>query len=103
MPLTATGVGGPQRRTRRTIDDGVPVALDHKECSSPPGARPPHRTSGVVDHEIAVRLHHGETRIRALSSSPPEWSPSLVQNQVSVKLVYQSEPSIGGMARLAGQ
>src|SRR5262245_40758643 len=103
MLLTATGVGGPQWRTARTIDHSVAVVLDHKECSSPPGARPPHRTSGVVDHEIAVCLHHGDTRIRALSSSPPERIRSLVQNQVSVNLVYQSEPSIRGLARLAGR
>src|SRR5215813_12911757 len=103
MPLTATGLGGPEWRTARTIDHRVAVVLGHKERSGRPGVRPPHRTSGVVDDEIAVCLHHGDTRIRALSSSPPERIRSLVQNQVSVNLVHQPEPSIGGLAKLAGQ
>src|SRR5262245_20365083 len=103
MRLTATRVGGPQWRTARTIDHGVAVILDYKESSGSPSARPPHWPSGVIDHEVAVSLHHSETGILAFSSMRPERSRSLVQNQVSVRLVYQVEPSIGGLARLAGQ
>src|SRR5262249_16020241 len=103
MRLTATRVGGPQWRTARTIDHGVAVILDYKESSGSPSARPPHWTSGVIDHEVAVSLHHTETGICALSSTPTKRSRTLVPNQVSVSLVYQLEPSIGGLARLAGQ
>src|SRR5262249_2343299 len=103
MPLTATGVGGPQWRTKRTINHHVAVVLDHKESSGSPSARPPHWTSGVIDHEVAVSLHHSETGIRALSSTVPERIPPLIQDQVSVNLVNEPEPSIGGLAKLAGQ
>src|SRR5215510_8197431 len=86
MPLTATGVGGPQWRTKRTINHHVAVVLDYKESSGSPSARPPHWTSGVIDHEVAVSLHHSETGIRALSSTVPERIPPLIQHQVSVNL-----------------
>src|SRR5262245_16505955 len=105
MPLTATGVGGPQWPSARTIDDDVAVGLDYKECSwISPGVRRPNRCSGgVIDHKVAVSLHRNETRSSAVSCSRPERIGSLVQNQVSVNLVYQSEPSIDGLAKLAGQ
>jgi len=105
MPLTATRVGGPQWRTARAIDHGVAVVLDHKECSGmSPGVRRPHRcSSGVLDHQVAVSLHRDETGSSAVRCSRPERSRSSVQNQVSVNLVYQPEPSIGGLAKLAGQ
>src|SRR5262249_29259009 len=104
MPLTATGVGGPQWGIARTIDHAVAVVLDHKECSGmSPGVRRPHRSSGVIDHEVAVSLHRDETGSGAVSCTRPEWIRPLIQNQVSINLVYQPEPSIGGPARLAGQ
>src|SRR5215813_2718953 len=43
MPLTATGVGGPQWRTKRTINHHVAVVLDHKESFGSPSSGPPHR------------------------------------------------------------
>src|SRR5262249_2417955 len=74
MPLTATRVGGPQWGTARTIDHAVAVVLDHKECSGmSPGVRRPHRSSGVIDHEVAVCLHRDETGSGAVSSTRPEW------------------------------
>src|SRR5262249_23041493 len=105
MLLTASGVGGPQWRTARTIDHGIAVVLDHQACSwMSPGVRRPHwLSSGVIDHKVAVCLHRDETGSRAVSCSRPERIRSLVQNQVSVDLVYQPEPSIAGLARLAGQ
>src|SRR5215475_11237687 len=68
-----------------------------------PSVRCPHRARGVIDHQVSVSLHQGETGLSAPSSAPPERRRPLVQHEVSVKLVYQPEPSIGGLAKLAGQ